>query len=126
VVSDLADADGIVDGVISTISSDINATTTVPQIARPEDKESQDFSDTVIATEYVSTAVVNMTLIRRKDSTTLWSQSFNQRKPYPSSNRFGLPGTTSMLINDSQHQMALAEIAKNMANDIYDNMLEAF
>ncbi|MBI2606061.1 MAG: hypothetical protein HYW49_08280 [Deltaproteobacteria bacterium] len=124
VVSRPEDADAVVDAVLDSVSASISSSTTVPSLTA--DIAATDLSDMVIATEYVAKANVTVNLVRRSDGTQLISQSFDRVKVFPGNNRFGLPGTTSVLINDSQQQLALNEIAQVIASDAYDTILEAF
>ena len=82
--------------------------------------------DYVIATDYTASASIIVNLTRKVDGKVLWSQTLNRSKSYPGNNRYGLQGTTSVLINSSQEQFALIEIARFLASDAYENMLEAF
>lgn len=123
-VSDPKEADAFVEGTIEQVVSSIGPATTVSQIS--QEAGAQNLSEMVIATEYVASAVVNVRLVRKKDKATLWEQRFSSNKIYPANNRFGKEGVTSTLINDSQQTLALNEIAKTIASDAYDIMLEAF
>lgn len=124
VVQKESDADLIVRASVDSIANNISSSTTVPQLT--EDPAAKVLDDYVVATEYSASAAVSVSFIRRRDSVTLMSQSFSRSKIYPANNRFGKPGTTSVLINDSQASMALSEIANGIAGDAYDSMLEAF
>ncbi len=126
-VSDSEKADAYVLGVINTVTSSINSSVQVPNIAQDDPRADTDImKDTIIATEYVAFADLKVSLIRTDNKQVLWTQAFTQRKLYPANNRFGELGVTSMLINRSQEQMAVQEMASNLANDIYENMLEGF
>jgi curli biogenesis system outer membrane secretion channel CsgG len=124
-VNNIKDADAILSGSVITVESAINSSTTVPAIAN-KDLDATALDTVVIAADYSAYASVNVQLLRRKDSKVLWSQSFSRSRIYPSGNRFGLPGTTSVLINSSQEQIALTEIAQFIASDAHDMLLEAF
>ncbi|HRK03092.1 MAG TPA: LPS assembly lipoprotein LptE [Oligoflexia bacterium] len=80
-----------------------------------------------IFSEYVATAFLNINLTRRRDGEVVWNGGFGHPGyQYPGSARFGLPGTTSSLINDSQFKLALEEVAKTIATDVHDTLLERF
>jgi hypothetical protein len=123
VVSDPKDADAVVKGTIDSIG---NTHTDVTVSAITNDPAAAGLSDAVIASEYTASATVSIWLERNRDRQTLWRQTFSRQKVYPSGNRFGLPGTTSSLINASQEKLALDEVAGFIAGDAYDTMLEAF
>lgn len=123
-VSDLKEADAYVEGIIEEVNGAIGPTTTVSQIS--QDPAAQALNDMIIATEYVASAAVLVKLVRKKDGNIVWQQRFAANKIYPGNNRFGKEGVTSTLINDSQQTFALNEIAKTIASDAYDTMLEVF
>ncbi len=131
VVNDSKQADIVVNATIESIASNVSSSTNVPTLT--QDKlASQTISDMVIATEYAATATVSVQLTKGEASTNpklppiLLVQNFSRVKIYPGNSQFGLPGSTSVLINDSQFQMALNEIAQGIAADAYDTMLEYF
>lgn len=124
--SDSQDADAFLEGTIDSITNGISSSTTVPQIAQNDPDAKQFFSDVTIATEYSTAAQITVRLVRKRDRAVVWTQSFAQNKLYPGNNRFGLLGDTSMQINSSEQDLALYEIARNLANDAYDAVLEAF
>ena len=124
VVSSEADADAVLEATIESVDTTISSATTVPSLTT--EKEASELSDMVIATEYAASASVSVRLQRTRDKVILISQNMARTKIYPSNNRFGLSGTTSVLINESQQQLALNEIAAVIAGDAYDTMLESF
>jgi hypothetical protein len=123
-VTDENAADALVTGIVNVVSSQPNSQTTVDVISnQPAAKSLTDF---VIASDYLVTATVTVRLERPKTGEVLWTQTFTQAKIYPGGNRFGQEGSTSSLINSSQEQLALSDIAQIIASDAYDTMLEAF
>lgn len=131
VVNDSKSADLVVNAAIENIASTISSSTNVPTLT--QDKiASQTLSDMVVATEYAATATVSVQLTKGENNhnpkvpAVLLVQNFTRQKIYPANTQFGLPGTTSVLINDSQFQMALNEIATGISADAYDTMLEYF
>ncbi len=124
VVSEPTAADAIVQGAIDSISSSIGPRSTVPTLTT--DPQAATISDMLVATEYQVSAALTVTLVDQKSKSVLWSQGFSGNKFYPGNNRFGLVGNTSALINDSQQQLALQDIAQILASDVYDTMLEVF
>ena len=131
VVNDSKNADVVVNASIENIASTISSSTNVPTLT--QDKvASQKLSDMVVATEYIATATVAVQLTKGENNlnpkipSVLLVQNFTRQKIYPANTQFGLPGTTSVLINDSQFQLALNEIATGISADAYDTMLEYF
>ncbi len=125
VISDENAADAVVKGTISSFSSVINPSGLTSVASITTDPAAQALSDMVIASEYIANASIEIQLVK-KGGIVVWSQSFNRPKVYPAGNRFGLPGTTSSLINASMEQLALVDIAGFIASDVYDTMFEAF
>lgn len=123
VVSDESDADAFVISTVGSFGSTIGPMTSVASLTM--DPEAQGLSDMLVASEYVAQANITVSLVD-KEKKVLWVQQFGRPKVYPAGNRFGLPGTTSALINASQEQMALQEIVLFIASDVYDTMVEAF
>ena len=125
VVSDEKDADGIVIGLIGSFASIINPSGVTSVASLSNSPDAQALSDMLIASEYIAMANITVSL-QKRDGPVLWSQTFSRPKVYPAGNRFGLQGTTSALIDASQEQLSLVEIAGFMAGDVYDTMFEAF
>lgn len=57
---------------------------------------------------------------------TLWAASFSRTEPFPSANQLDVPGTTSPLINESEFERALADLAHSMMDDVNESMLAMF
>ena len=55
-----------------------------------------------------------------------WASIFSRTKPFPGSNQLDVPGTTSPLINDSEFERALSDIAHSMMTDVHESMLAMF
>ncbi len=131
VVNDSKRADLVVNATIENITSTISSSTNVPTLTKDK-LASQTLSDMVIATEYAATATVSVSLTKGENNhnpkvpAVLLTQNFSRIKIYPGNSQFGLQGTTSVLINESQFQMALNEIATGISADAYDTMLEYF
>ncbi len=56
----------------------------------------------------------------------IWSSAFSLNKPFPASNQLDVPGTTSALINESEFERALGELATGMMADVHESMLGMF
>jgi hypothetical protein len=56
----------------------------------------------------------------------LWSSTFSRAKTFPANNQLGNFGTTSSLINESEFDRALADMARNMMADVHESMLAMF
>ncbi len=63
---------------------------------------------------------------RKGKSDELWSSGFSRNKSFPGNNQMGVFGTTSALINDSEFDRALRELAEGISNDLHESMLAMF
>jgi hypothetical protein len=124
VVQNKKDADAVLEGVVTELAVVPVSAATVTQLTK--DPAAKPLADISLATEYAVNAIISVNLVRSKDSKSLWMQSFSGSKIFPGNNRFGTAGSTSVLINDSQQNAALSEIAFVVATDAYDFMLETF
>jgi hypothetical protein len=118
-------ADGFIDAVITDASSAINTATTVAAIA-PKNPTAANLGDFVIASDYRANLAVVYTLVRKRDQKLLFSQSFSDNRLYQGGNNYGLKGSTSSLMNQSQERISLEELTTRLASDMQDTMLEAF
>lgn len=120
-------ADGILSGTLYVVDAKCGPTTTADQVSttipsgmpRPP-------SDFIVAQEYVVSAELGLELSEAKSQKTLWSKTFSRTKIYPASNQAGDIGNTSVQINESRFQEALADVATNIAVDAHDILFEAF
>lgn len=134
-VKDPKEADAVLTGTIDGASySGISGTTvsslpptnvvptlgqTVPTAAFP------------ISSIYSASLACSFKLERKKPSgpkhkILVWSNSFNRNKPFPSANQLDVPGTTSSLINESEFDRALSDLATSMMEDVHESMLAMF
>lgn len=56
----------------------------------------------------------------------LWSGSFSLNKPFSGANQLSTAGTTSALINESEFDRALGDLAAQMMADVRENLLARF
>jgi hypothetical protein len=56
----------------------------------------------------------------------IWRSSFAASKPFPASNQLDVPGTTSALINESEFERAMGELATGMMDEVHESMLGMF
>jgi hypothetical protein len=89
------------------------------------------YGSTVIATEYSASLNCLFTLRRPKPlppgkREVVWTSTFTRTKPFPASNQLFSAGTTSALINESEFDRALSDIANSMMGDVDESMLAVF
>ena len=126
------DADAFLQGTVQTASYVQNAGTSVaglsPQgLAASLSLPTQSY---VVSTEYMATLGCSFYLTRRvipKGKVGLvWSASFGRQEPFPGANQLDVPGTTSALINESEFERALEDLAHKMMDDVHESMLAMF
>jgi hypothetical protein len=131
-VSNRADADAILSGSVLTANYGMNIQAAVAGL-NPKDLAerlklpSREFA---VAQDYMATLGCSFSLVRavphRKKRTGLWASSFSRTKPFPGANQIDVPGTTSALINESEFERTLSELAKSMMDDVHESMLAMF
>ena len=86
--------------------------------------------DQSVAQSYSAGLSCTFTLkkIKRKEGENpiLWSNSFSKGKQFPSANQLDVPGTTSPLINQSEFERALGDLAPMIALDAEESMFSRF
>jgi hypothetical protein len=61
-----------------------------------------------------------------RDRSHLWSGSFSRSQVFPGNNQLASFGTTGHLINDSEFDRALREIAESIMHNLHESMLAMF
>ncbi len=64
--------------------------------------------------------------VKDKPAKVIWTSGFARSKDFPGSNQLDVPGTTSVLINESEFDRALGELARTMMDDVHESMLAGF
>jgi hypothetical protein len=129
-VSNPHDADAVLKGAVS--EADYISTASNPaQGLNPTDvAQNSNFTNILIAFYYSATLGCGFVLERVDPSPLqkkiVWSAAFTRSKPFAASNQVGVPGTTSALINASEFDRALSDIANSMTGDIHESMLAMF
>ena len=86
--------------------------------------------DFQISTEYMASLTCSFSLVRRNPprgkAAQLWGSSFSREKPFPAANQLGVLGATSSLINESEFDRTLNDLARSMMDDVQESMLSLF
>lgn len=84
-------------------------------------------TETVLATQYKVTAIVELILKRKGTTTILWSGQFTQSSNY-SAPQITLPviNTANSLYNESAKRQTLTALSKDMMQAAFDRMVENF
>ena len=88
-------------------------------------------NSSVVATQYTADLQCSFNLQRRKlkfakQPKQIWGASFDRSEPFAGSNQLDIYGTTSALINDSELDRALTDLASTMMIDVEEAMLSVF
>lgn len=136
VVSLTEDADAVLDGNVTAAAYTVNAGTQsgslYPQTAEIRKRIQAPPDGIPVAGEYSATLNCSFKLTLRHDrqgspvNQILWSSPFSRSKVFPSNTQLGPFGTTSGLINDSEFDRALRDLARVMMQDVHENMLAMF
>jgi hypothetical protein len=134
VVQNEKDADAVLLGYVTTAQFAVAAPTSAkelsPHLPNPLPPSNVDLTNTSVASVYSASLACNFSLIRRAPvpgkATTLWNGAPSRSKPFAAANQLDVPGTTSALINESEFERALGEMATSMADDVHESMLAAF
>lgn len=86
--------------------------------------------DRQVAVRYTARLACDFSLTRRKigrgQSVVVWSGGFDRRRDFPGNNQVGMYGATAPLINESEFDRALKEMAQSMMGDLNEYMLNRF
>jgi len=130
VVSHPDDADAILSGGVSGASFGGSATAPVSNLNPTSLGPTLPTSGYYVWTEYTATLSCSFTLVRAKAiagrKSVIWSGGFTRSKAFPGANQLDVLGTTSPLINESEFDRALADLARIGMDDIHESMLAMF
>lgn len=88
----------------------------------------------LVAFEYVASMSCSFRLVKSREGSpktskrgaVLWSAGFAKSAPFPANNQLGIFGNTSPLINESEFDRALLDVAQVMSRDVHEAMLAMF
>jgi hypothetical protein len=129
-VSRESDADATLRGIVSLATYAGTAGSQVSQLNPKGVGGNLISKDFVISTEYTANLTCSFMLTRNNprpgQKVELWSSLFTRSKPFPAANQLDVPGTTSALINESEFDRALTDLARSMMDDVHESMLAMF
>lgn len=125
------EADAVLKGMVTQAKFGPSATVPANQLNPVNTLSSTDRLSTVlVATEYSVALVCSFELRRVHPSAqqkpVVWASSFSRGKPFAAANQLGTLGDTSALINESEFDRALLDLASSMMNDVHESMLAMF
>ena len=125
-------ADAILAGTVHMAAPSISGSTTMNYLSPASVSSNPNLvnPNIVVATVYVATLHCSFNLIRRNPPPgkrdAVWSSTFTRTKSYPAATQLDVPGTTSSLINESEFDRALSDLAGPMMQDVHESMLAMF
>ena len=123
------EADAVLSGTVSNAQSTRSSSTTADQLFPQTSKYPwipQVSKSIQAATEYVASLSCSFELTRNRDTKKIWSASLNRSKAFPANNQIGTFGTTSSIINETEFDRALGEMARSMMADVHESMVSTF
>ncbi len=78
----------------------------------------------LVATEYSATLECSFAL--RQGEKVLWNANFKRSRPFPANSQIGALGSTGALINESEFERALLEVASDMMTEVRSSLLQGF
>jgi hypothetical protein len=78
----------------------------------------------LVATEYAATLECSFAL--KQGEKVLWSGRFSRSRPFPANSQIGALGSTGALINESEFERALVEVATEMMTDVRNSLMQDF
>lgn len=124
------DADAILSGTVGVASYVGSASAGVQNLTGVIQGASLPTSTFAVASTYNATLTCSLSLSRAHpkpgSKSQIWAGSFSRSKQFPGSNQVNVPGTTSPLINESEFDRALQDIARGMMEIMHESMLAMF
>ncbi len=140
-VSARKEADAVLSGSVSSAGYGVAGSTFASGAIFPNGRIEKDSSavtaakaQTSIATSYSASLSCSFQLVKRPNrgrkpvnaSRSLWGGGFSRSIGFPANNQLGIFGTTSHLINESEYERALKELAERVSFDLTENMFSMF
>jgi len=127
IVRDESQAEAVVSGRVADASYTISALTTTDRLFPSSlNVGLQGASDTAIAAEYRASLTFELSLTRKNPTQTLWGGTFNRVQTFPANFQLGSYGSTSNLINESEFERTLKDLAQNLMLDVRESLLSRF
>lgn len=142
-VKNPAQADAILSSTVNSAESQVAAPVTANQL-NPSTLQAQAlrFSAVQVASSYNALLTCNFVLARNVPKAdknikpallppkirnpVVWATSVSRFMPFPGSNQLGVLGDTSPLINDSEFDRALQQLAQQTATDVREGIVSRF
>ena len=124
-------ADGILEGTVNNASYSGAGSSYVSSMAPSGVGGSLPTADFPVAGAYSASIECSFRLIRIRHKKPqppdeIWSGTFSNSVPFAAANQLDVPGTTSAIINDSEFDRALGDMARDMMDDVNNSMVAGF
>ena len=129
-VGRMSEADAVLEGTVQASSYQGSASAQVVNLNPAGLGSGLPTAPYIISTEYTANLNCSFHLKRthplpdKKEE--IWASSFSRSKPFPAANQLDVPGMTAPLINESEFDRALFDLAKSMMADLNESMLAMF
>jgi hypothetical protein len=124
------DADAVLYGTVGTAGYAASGYTTADRLFNGSGPDPRASSSQYVASEYSAVLSASFRLERAHPPAgrpgRIWTSTFTRSKFFPASNQLNQYGTTNALINESEFDRALRDIARNMMGDVHESMLAMF
>ncbi len=129
IVQNINDSDAVLQGTVSgaqfTHKTPTPVSSLMPKLPEITIQDPRSVTSIFTASLSCSFNLVRRQAVRGK-GTGLWGASFGKARDFPAAAVLDVPGTTSALINQSEFERALIELASNMMEDVHESMLAMF
>lgn len=131
-------ADAKLIGTVTSAGYGHNADTGIEQLPNASLVNGDFYKGRSVATEYKASLGCNFSLLKRVSARSketgqlqekfmpLWGASLTREKLFAGNNQPGVFGTTSMLINESEFERALGDLAESMTGDLHESIFSMF
>ncbi|MGE0615162.1 MAG: LPS assembly lipoprotein LptE [Bacteriovoracia bacterium] len=126
IVHNREDADAILTGIVEAAAYNAAAGTNVRNLPGASPTFQAQPVPIDVASVYGANLACTFALSRTKNDERLWGSGFSRSRTFPANNQLGVLGTTSALINDSEFDRAISELADEIAGDVHESMFSMF
>lgn len=131
-VSRWEDADAILKGTVNQASFGTSGSTPANQlfgnsVLPPDRRGSANIAvATVFSAEMMCTFSLERAVAPPAKGETVWSGSFSDKRSFPANNQIDVFGTSSALINESEFDRSLRDLADTLSRDLYESLFVLF
>lgn len=125
-VQSAENADAILKGTVGSAEYHSYTTTTANKL-KPLETGPSDFLISTIYTALLNCSFnLEKTHVAQGAGAVVWSSSFERTKRFSANTQLGALGTTASLINESEFERAISDLAEAIGEDVHESMLSQF